>query len=62
MKLSQERNASLSKSIATKEKEKGVAENKLKASNFVATLLKIGTWEVVQIPAVLYFYYLYLFQ
>ncbi|CAO2842055.1 unnamed protein product [Amaranthus hypochondriacus] len=45
MKLSQERNASLSKSIATKEKEKGVAENKLKASNFVATLLKIGTWE-----------------
>ncbi|CAO2842056.1 unnamed protein product [Amaranthus hypochondriacus] len=50
MKLSQERNASLSKSIATKEKEKGVAENKLKASNFVATLLKIGTWELARQP------------
>ena len=59
MKLSQERNASLSKSNATKEKEKGVAENKLKASNFVATLLKIGTWEVLQIPAILYYYYYY---
>ncbi|XP_021747262.1 uncharacterized protein LOC110713110 isoform X2 [Chenopodium quinoa] len=46
MKLSQEKSASLAKTLARKEKgASSAADNKLKASNFPATLLKIGSWE-----------------
>jgi len=48
MKLCQEKSASLAKTLPKREKEdhKGtVLTDKLKASNFPATLLKIGTWE-----------------
>ncbi|CAO2823277.1 unnamed protein product [Amaranthus hypochondriacus] len=44
MKLSQEKSAALSKSLTRKEKGVGL-NNKLKASNVPATLLKIGSWE-----------------
>lgn len=46
MKLSQEKSAALSKSLTRKEKGVGL-NNKLKASNVPATLLKIGSWEVL---------------
>ncbi|XP_021724848.1 uncharacterized protein LOC110692156 [Chenopodium quinoa] len=46
MKLSQEKSAFLAKTLARKEKgASSAADNKLKASNFPATLLKIGSWE-----------------
>lgn len=45
MKLSQEKSASLSKTLPRKEKSSSVNGDKLKASNFPASLLKIGTWE-----------------
>ncbi|KAK9715863.1 hypothetical protein RND81_06G195000 [Saponaria officinalis] len=43
MRLSQEKTPSLAKTLARK--EKCIAIDKLKASNFPASLLKIGTWE-----------------
>lgn len=46
MKMSQEKTASLAKTLARKEKAAAPDNiNKLKASNFPATSLKIGTWE-----------------
>lgn len=45
--MSQEKTASLAKTLARKEKAAAPDNiNKLKASNFPATSLKIGTWEV----------------
>ena len=46
MKLSQEKSAPLAKTLLRKEKGSSANADKLKASNFPASLLKIGTWEV----------------
>lgn len=45
MKLSQEKSAPLAKTLPRKEKGSSANADKLKASNFPASLLKIGTWE-----------------
>ena len=47
MKLCQEKSVSLAKTLPRRDKEEDFKQiDKLKASNFPATLLKIGTWEV----------------